>query len=343
MEDKKPKKKLIELKRVEDAVLQVVYVLTSTDKDPYLEQMWLSVRSLRWHNAHTKVVAVTDRVTYDALTPIRKEMLETVDEVIVVDLDPELSGKVRSRLLKTGLREIVKGDFLYIDTDTIIADTLEDMDYLGQFDLAAVYDHNVEWFTSPARNFTIEAYKPQFDISGATQFFNSGVMWAKDNQVSHDFYSLWQALYKKGEKQGCSFDQASLSLAEQSTNAINRLDDSWNAQGIYSATFILRAKIFHYFAQLKGDIGHRFTDNCFMKCLSSNIIEERKKALDSADDILADFMLGFKPGCLLPHKEFPIKDTALYWFIVNNYDKGYFKFFNFIGKVLNRIFPPKKK
>lgn len=339
----KVRKEIIKLKRVEEAVLQVVYVLTSTDKDPYLEQMWLSVRSLRRHNAHTKVVAVTDRVTFDALTPIRKEMMETVDEVIIVDLDPELSGKVRSRLLKTGLREIVEGDFLYVDTDTIIVDSLEDMDYLNQFDLGAVYDLNVAWVDSPAQTHTINAYKPAFDVSEATQFFNGGVMWAKDNQVSHDFYSLWQILYKSGEQLGCSFDQASLSMAEQSTKAINRLDDSWNVQGIYSATFILRAKIFHYFAQLKGDMGHRFTDICFMKCLSSNIIDERKKALDSADDILADFMLGYKPGCLLPHKEFPIKDTALYWFIANNYDKGYFKVFNFVGKVLNRIFPPKKK
>lgn len=331
-------KERIELKQVEGAVLQVVYVLTSTDKDPYLEQMWLSVRSLRRHNAHTKVVAVTDRVTYGALTPIRKEMLETVDEIIVVDLDPELSGKVRSRLLKTGLREIVEGDFLYIDTDTIIVDSLEQMDYLNQFDLAAVRDRNDDWDCIPCKDELIRVHSKAFDLTIVKEWYNGGLLWAKDVPEVHRFYSLWDSYYRDGLAKGCSQDQPSLAYAQIDTGLIAQLDDNWNVQSVFSPRLYRSAVVFHYFAN-NGRQFYRFLDDDWMWSLSSGDDEIRIKAISTADGILNNFLLGFDSNMELtiqiPQEA---KNTHLFWYATHRYERTSFKIFNVICRIYNKLF-----
>ncbi len=60
------------------------------------------------------------------------ELLELIDEVVIGNVPENYSPKERSRELKTRVREYIKGDFFYIDTDTIICKSLDGIDEFSE-------------------------------------------------------------------------------------------------------------------------------------------------------------------------------------------------------------------
>ncbi len=95
-----------------------------------MEQLWVSVTSLRMYNPETTVVLLMDKITYEGLIGYRAKLLDLIDEAIVVPTPEGYSQKEMSRHIKTTARQWVKGDFLFIDTDTVIAGDLSDVDKL---------------------------------------------------------------------------------------------------------------------------------------------------------------------------------------------------------------------
>ena len=99
---------------------KIVYVLTSSSKDTYLERTLISAFSARLHNPDATLLVVTDQVTMDNLKGKRAEIKKYVTYFIVVDIPAEYNNMQKSRYIKTNLRKFVKGNFLYIDCDTVI-------------------------------------------------------------------------------------------------------------------------------------------------------------------------------------------------------------------------------
>ena len=122
---------------------KVVYVLVSNKNDYYVEMLQLSLYSLRMFHPEDIVEVVMDEKTYSRLVKQRHRLLVDV-KPIVVEIPTEYSLMQRSRYLKTRLREIIVGDFLYLDTDTVIADSLAAIDDF-QWDMAAVLDNPASW------------------------------------------------------------------------------------------------------------------------------------------------------------------------------------------------------
>jgi len=59
----------------------IVYILTSSDKDIYIEQLWLSLYSLRLHNPEVRVVLLTDDSTEVSLVGDRAKIRQYLSEV----------------------------------------------------------------------------------------------------------------------------------------------------------------------------------------------------------------------------------------------------------------------
>ena len=104
--------------------MKYVYVLTSSEKDYFYEQCLISVVSLKKYHPDSEIVIFTDDNTAAGLKGFRSG-IKKYAEIEVVACDAAYDQKVRSRLLKTSVRHLIKGDFLYIDLDTVIADSLE--------------------------------------------------------------------------------------------------------------------------------------------------------------------------------------------------------------------------
>ena len=106
--------------------MKYVYVLTSNETDFYAEQAVVSIYSLKKFNSGCFVVLVVDSSTNENLINGRELVKNLVDEVIVIDIPPLFSNHQKSRFLKTSLRDIISGDFIFIDTDTIILGSLDE-------------------------------------------------------------------------------------------------------------------------------------------------------------------------------------------------------------------------
>ena len=118
---------------------QILYVLVSSREDLFLEQMWASVYSLRRFHPKEKVIVLADSLTSQRINE-RASLKVLITEVRVVDVPEHYNNMLRSRYIKTSMRNLVVGNFLYIDTDTIILAPLTEIESFGIRNIAMVED-----------------------------------------------------------------------------------------------------------------------------------------------------------------------------------------------------------
>lgn len=226
---------------------KILYVITSSEKDIYFEQLFISITSLRRKMPTAHITVLTDTLTYSNLSDKRKAMLGTVNEVVPVELEKNLSGQTRSRILKTGAREYVKGDFLFIDCDTIIERDLSEIDNYP-FEIAACWDTHSSFQQNPYRRMCMKhAKKMGYDISAENEYFNSGVIFARDTLQVREFYRLWSETYHAGFKKGVTMDQPSFAIVNKILNyPVKTLPDVWNCELKHGIRYLKDAKIIHY-------------------------------------------------------------------------------------------------
>lgn len=248
---------------------KVLYVLVSDKDDIFLEQTFVSIYSLRRHNPSVKVTLLTDDVTDESLVGTRERIMKFVDEKVVVKLDKQLSNKYKSRVLKTNMRNYITGDFLYIDSDTIILSDLSEADAIND-DIAAVYELNRCMKDNHGRKSAIE---PLERIGGHLdnddEYYNSGVIYVKDNAVTKDFFQSWYNTWLEGTKVNVFFDQPALGVLNHNYgNKIKQLSGDWNCQGRYGVRYYRTAKIFHYLYDASYD--HPLMNKKLFKELKDN-------------------------------------------------------------------------
>lgn len=227
---------------------QIVYVLVSSEKDVFLEELWASVWSLRRYEPD-----VTVNVIVDELTAIRvkanAELMALITNVVVADVPEKYTPKERSREIKTKIRELVKGDFFYIDTDTVVCKPLSDIDNC-EFDVAGIPDSNVFLKDNPFAGGMIGSVKEIFgsDVSNCEYLINGGVIYAKDNYVAHELFKRWNknwtySCFEKGNSQ----DQPALWQSDHEMgNVIKLLPDVYNSQVAMSLQYFADAAIVHF-------------------------------------------------------------------------------------------------
>lgn len=227
---------------------QIVYVLVSSEKDVFLEELWASVWSLRRYEPD-----VTVNVIVDELTAIRvkanAELMALITNVVVADVPEKYTPKERSREIKTRIRELIKGDFFYIDTDTVICKPLGDIDNC-EYDVAGIPDSNVFLKDNPFAGGMIASVKEIFgsDVSNREYLINGGVIYAKDNEVAHELFRRWNknwtySCFKKGNSQ----DQPALWQSDHEMgNVIKLLPNVYNSQVAMSLQYFVDAAIVHF-------------------------------------------------------------------------------------------------
>lgn len=233
---------------------KIVYVVTSDETDIYLEQALLSVFSLRKHNPNAYVELVVDQDTDATIAGKRGEILKYIDHKVVVNVPEEYNKVCRSRWMKTSLRQHIQGDFLFVDTDTIVTDKLCKIDsFIGN--LGAVMDAHVPIRSRKNSEYIKKIKKNSFEegwnCSDEITFFNSGVFFVKDTAESYEFFSCWHKTWNDFYKRyGRHEDQAPLAATNEKFNYIIReLSGIWNCQIARSGILYLpNAKIMHYLA-----------------------------------------------------------------------------------------------
>lgn len=227
---------------------KIAYVLVSSQQNIYLEQAFISMHSLRYHMPKAHIVLLTDQLTADSLIDSRKKLINYVDELVVENLDyKQLSAQQRSRQLKTIVRNRIKGDYLYIDCDTIITRPLDDIDDI-KASIAACRDTHSDFVNNPYRGMCLRhGHLLEWPIDDEAEYFNSGVIYVKDNAVTRDFYNRWNENLNGGYEKKVYMDQPSFAKTNyEMGHIIEHLPDVWNCQLKHGIRYLKDAFVVHY-------------------------------------------------------------------------------------------------
>lgn len=241
-------------------MMKYVYVLTSTPKDFYYEQCFMSVFSLMHHTPDASVYILTDNNTNAFFTESNRRLgLKNLGvNIISVDFDDSITNIQRSRILKTSIPEYISGDFLFIDCDTIICDDLSNIsDILPSVKVAAALDGHVPLSEHKHKDYFIKREKKlSFSASKKTGVhFNSGVMLYRDCTESRSFFKRWNEIWtwcftkKHDHHDQPAFNEAGL----ECEGILSELDGIWNCQLSQGGlAYLEKAKIIHYFSSEGG-------------------------------------------------------------------------------------------
>lgn len=232
---------------------KIVYSIVSDSTDIFLEQLLVSVYSLRMHNPQAHITVVMDENTKESLVGGREEFTKYIDETIVVAVPADYSNKKRSRFIKTQLRRFVTGDYLFIDSDTVITGSLDSVDEIikADADVFMVLDEHKKYSKSNS------PYIDKLKIIGWDNvykskhpYYNSGVILVKDNAASRAFSESWYKNWLFETSKDLVFDQPALfyTLATSDIIKVSELPGEWNCQiNRDCSKFIDNSKIIHYF------------------------------------------------------------------------------------------------
>ena len=312
--------------------MKYLYVLTSTENDSFLEQTFVSILSLKQKTPNAFVTLLTDKCTEETFVHGRENIRVLCDEIVVKDLDRNFSGKVRSRLLKTNMRNLVDGDFLYIDSDTVILDNLSEIentsaDFAGIQDWHCVFSKNMQFYTHQKLKARVCADK-NFLLSEV--YINGGVLFVRDNQRNRDFFKQWNELYLEClQKQGISQDQPTLAYINYKNDfPIHELDGPWNCQLPNGLKYFRTAKILHYFTS--GNTPKTLSQ-LYKECKKLGFNKDaRKMVLENFESCAFDFDV----SCVVFGNEYEITRTACYRFFVFLFAR-HKKVFNLFEKIFS--------
>ena len=253
---------------------KALYVVVSREEDTYLEQLFISMTSLKYHSPECHITLLMDSSTKNTLVGIRKKEVSLADEIIVIKLDEALSAQKRSRYLKTNARSYVQGDYLFIDCDTVIVKDISSIDEY-QLELAACLDSHAFFHQNPYREMCMKHLKKLGkDISQEKEYFNSGIILAKDTPLVHKFYQKWFENYCMGEEKGVKMDQPSFALTNLQLNMpVRILPDEWNCELKPGVKYLKDCYIVHYLCTNKS---RKKTNQLFL-LNETSILENIKK------------------------------------------------------------------
>lgn len=226
---------------------KIVYVVVSNERDIYLEQFYVSIKSLRQNSPDTFVTLLTDELTAETFIGIRGKISLEANEIVKISLPRELSGQARSRLLKTSIREYISGDFLFIDCDTLILKSLDSIDAC-QYEIAACIDSHSDLRNNPYKTMILNHGKiVGINFKEDKEYFNSGVIYVKDTPLCHKFFQLWNKYWKEGFEKGVKMDQPSFNKTNYELNfPIKILSDDWNCELKHGVKYLNDPFILHY-------------------------------------------------------------------------------------------------
>ncbi len=230
----------------------LVYVLTCAADATYIEQALMAIWSARYWNPTARIVLLIDDITSSLLHAgdKRGEILKYIDEEVVSTFTGDKSMLYRSRWIKTKVRELVKGELLFVDSDTICCRSLADVDNFD-CEIGAIPESMLpvaQFHPSLLQQAKERCQLYGLDITHEEFYWCSGVLYAKDTPCVHKLFDRWHQLWKDSFEQGNVFaDQPPLARANADCgHIISRIPDSYNNITFTQNSYTDSAHILHF-------------------------------------------------------------------------------------------------
>ena len=281
--------------------MNIAYILISTPNDTFYEQTAVSVMTLRKVMPDANVYILVDEDTKSTFTE-KRTILEkyNVNIVTIEDVPKKFNNRDRSRFIKTSMNKYLPKDFVYIDCDTIIYESLDDLP--KEPDVGMVLNRHMKISESPVKDF-FEKNAKNFGWHDGydDKHFNGGFMSVHGSEKSDALFALWHELWNESREKsnGTIFDQTSLNEANYRLNgAITEIDGIWNCQinrNCRCMPYIHDAKILHLYTNKKM-YAHDMAKNEIIKSVLEpehpeldKILANPKAAFHDVYDLNTDF------------------------------------------------------
>lgn len=281
---------------------KIVYTFIDSPIHFFFEELWASLFSLRLYNKDANVTVLTDKTSADHIQAV-PELSSMINSLKIVDVDSKYNAVERSRIIKTNVRNLIDGDYLYIDTDTVICGSLDIVDNI-QEEFACVLEGHVPLKNHPAKSLVIKDMKRLYnmDVSKIAYWFNMGVTFVKDTPRTRDFFKKWNenwiTLYAQT---GNKSDQRPLLKTDiDSGNLIRPMDGRLNCQVPFSPYYLYDALILHFIhmPQQRFHLRSPFLNGEFYKRL-----HEKGHMTTGIEDEIRNVKLSFQGQLQLVSKE----------------------------------------
>jgi hypothetical protein len=237
----------------------VVYCLTSDGADLYAAMTQVSAATLRFSHPDAVIRVVLDPASAAALRQRRHGLLELVDGLEERPVPEGLSATARNRWLKTQLRLLLPGPFLFLDSDTVVRGPIDALIPDGRTaDVAAAANNSRDqrqeqiWDEDRQALETLGWREPLNPDREANPwpYCNGGVLGYADSPGADTFARCWHALWQEGlQRLGRPRDQPALNTALRRSGARLRvLPHRCNAQYKANPAVWPEALIWHSYA-----------------------------------------------------------------------------------------------
>ena len=301
--------------------------------------------SLRHFNSKVHIVLLTDDSTAETIEKTyRKKAKQLIDDIVVVPFDKQYSNKEKSRWIKTSMRRLLKGDFLFIDADTSVTGALDES-YFDSFPnfIGAVHDDNCSsqivchseifkiMYVNRLKSIYGIEYKEETDV------YNSGVLFVKDVPEAYVLFDAWHKNWLIANDKGVCLDQLPLvKTCQDMGNPIQSMSGIYNCQVKFSIQYLHEAIILHTFSHQQ--------DSSLSPILGSYIYDEIKRSQNLSEkikDIILNAKNTFVSPCFLVGKEWvDISFMPIYillkclYFSKSQLDKRVLSFLNLCSRAI---------
>lgn len=227
---------------------RVVFVVTSQGNDFYSAMTRVAIASLRMSNPELSLMVVCDHETDQALRCSCAPLRNDVDEWLAVDV-PSGSAGFRNRFVKTRLRELLSGPFLFLDSDVFVRDDLSGI-FIPNADIAGARNHSQADFSRQIWDRDVAVLNEMHWKIGGEVYLNGGVLFCNDTPAARTFWAEWhQRWLRSFSALGVYRDQPALNSALFATQPrLSLLDDRYNAQVKTNAFVAKDAVLWHFYS-----------------------------------------------------------------------------------------------
>jgi hypothetical protein len=189
-------------------------------------------------------------MTKETLTGKRSGYEKYISNVITAETPADMTQVEVSRWLKTSMRRLINGDFLFIDCDTIVTDDLSSITEKGIIFGACLDKHSLIDKHGKKNNIVETDKRLGFTSYLSGKHFNSGVIFCADTPEVRKTFDRWHELWLFSRSKNIQRDQPSFNMAIYENQSIfTELDGTWNCQIAYNGLpYLSNSKIIHYFA-----------------------------------------------------------------------------------------------
>lgn len=230
----------------------LVYVLVDDCTLTYYNLLMKSVLSVRLHMPDISINVLIDKDTVIFLDETKTELYNYA-YLKIISVPDGYDPKEKSRYLKVNARKLIEGDFLYLDTDTVVCRPFPFVISHKSFAVALDQNTTFDMVHNP-NTYKINEKLNILDVSNLKHYFNSGVIWVKDDEFGHTIFSHWYKKWEETRKPNVYYDQPALNyvlLNNIEEYKFGMLENEWNVQVSGSCNsgirYLIDSYIIHYF------------------------------------------------------------------------------------------------